>query len=158
MSLALLFSVGAAYFDLRERKIPNKYNLLGFVLALIIKFCLVFFANNNWHIFTGSLLGLLLGFIIFFPFFIVRLAGAGDVKLLAVLGLLLGWKSFIWLFVFTSLADIMLVWVNYSQVFLTNIFLKASLKEKFENINLIISTHRLNKNPYGFSVAIGSFM
>ncbi len=153
----ILYATGAAYFDVKTRKIPNEYNLAFFILALIIK--IIMGISLGWGNLWVSLIGLLLGFTIFFPFFIFRLAGAGDVKLLAVAGLILGWKSFIWVFIFTSVIDALLVFINYFKIFY--VIFAVPNKPLEEKINLFIDTVKLRrnqKNPYALSFAIGSLV
>jgi prepilin peptidase CpaA len=82
---AAAFLCLAVYFDLRNRRIPNRLTAPGLALAL---------AGGCW---TGGLAGLgvaLLGALVagalFFPPFALRALGAGDVKALMVAGALLG--------------------------------------------------------------------
>ncbi|WLR44090.1 prepilin peptidase [Bacillus carboniphilus] len=75
--------------DLIEMIIPNKVILLFFIIFLVE---IMFF--SDW---LFSIVGLLVGF--FLSFLIVVLSrgkmGMGDVKLLAIVGLVLGWKGMI---------------------------------------------------------------
>ena len=80
----------AACTDLRWRRIPN---------GLTLGTALVGLALNVWL--TGAsggvtaLLGLLLGLALLLPFYVLRAVGAGDVKLLAALGAVLGPQALI---------------------------------------------------------------
>lgn len=82
--LALL--VGASYFDLRARRVPNGLNLLGLVAGLTTQWfsCqidgLAAAAVGGFAALTCSL-----------PLYLMRGLGAGDVKLLCVIGVFLGW-------------------------------------------------------------------
>jgi prepilin peptidase CpaA len=80
----------AACFDLRWRRIPNWLTLGAAVLGL---------AANVWLSgLTGGLTalsGLALGLALLLPFYVLRAVGAGDVKLLAALGALLGPQALI---------------------------------------------------------------
>ena len=74
----------AAIIDIRSRKVPNTLVLtsLAATLVLLPIFHLLPFA----HAVAGSLAGLL----IFLPFYVIGMMGAGDVKLLAIVGSVLG--------------------------------------------------------------------
>jgi prepilin peptidase CpaA len=82
----LLFAVGvAAVIDLASHRIPN-----GLVLATALAGVVL----QGW---TGGLAGLLsafaggvLGLLIFLPFYIYKVMGAGDVKLIGAVGTFLG--------------------------------------------------------------------
>lgn len=71
--------------DLRSRRIPNWLTLGGFLLGM---------ATNLLVLGPDGLLvalsGAGLGFLLLFPFYLLRGVGAGDVKLLAAVGSLLG--------------------------------------------------------------------
>ncbi|MDD3719005.1 MAG: prepilin peptidase [Actinomycetota bacterium] len=88
-----MFAAGVTYYDLRYRKVPNRFVLLsaagGFALA----------AAGGWSACRAGLCGMLLGFALLFPAFLLRMVGGGDVKSLAVIGLATGpgllWISFL---------------------------------------------------------------
>lgn len=80
-------AVPAAVIDWRHKIIPDKLNLTGFVLALPLLFeSREILLSGTWGFLAGG--GLLWG--------VALLSrggmGGGDIKLAAVLGLLLGWK------------------------------------------------------------------
>ena len=72
----------AAYTDLRSHRIPNKLIGLGLILAIIFQLM----ANGAHGLLCGSLAAVL-GLACFMPFYVLRAMGAGDVKLMAVVGL-----------------------------------------------------------------------
>lgn len=82
--LSVLLAV-AAVVDFRHRKIPNVISLGG---------CAAGLALWGWHAgvsgMASSMLGLLIGAGLFFPFYIVRGMGAGDIKLMGAVGAFLG--------------------------------------------------------------------
>ena len=85
--LALL--AAAVWTDLSRRRIPNR--LLGVGLA----YALAFNALHPGHVSGGvglpqALAGMLLGFALTVPFYLMRGMAAGDVKLMAVCGAFLG--------------------------------------------------------------------
>ena len=83
LTILLLF---AAIADYRSHRIPNQLVLLGMAFALIDQ-CV------RWPVLEGPLFvigGILVGFSLFFPMYLLRAMGAGDVKLLAMVGAFLG--------------------------------------------------------------------
>src|SRR5215208_209386 len=75
----------ACLSDLRTRRIPNVLTISAALGALL--FHLV---TGGWSAAGGSVAGLFLGALLFFPMFALRGMGAGDVKLLAAVGAWLG--------------------------------------------------------------------
>jgi prepilin peptidase CpaA len=84
-TLASAVAVTAAMTDVRDRRIPNRLTYPAMVAGLVLQT-----AVDGWH---GLLLGLggavLFGGIFFF-FHVVHAMGAGDVKLAAALGCIIG--------------------------------------------------------------------
>ena len=72
----------AAYTDLRSHRIPNKLIGLGLILAIIFQLM-----ANGAHGLLFGFLAALIGLGCFMPFYALRAMGAGDVKLMAVVGL-----------------------------------------------------------------------
>jgi len=75
----------AAYFDFRSHRIPNRVVLVGLLAAVALNSILAA-GIGGW----SSLAGLGLGLALMLPFYVVRALGAGDVKLIAVVGAFLG--------------------------------------------------------------------
>ena len=75
----------AALLDLRWRRIPNWFTLSAFCLGL-----LVHAVRGEGSGVLVALAGAGLGLLILLPFYAMRAIGAGDVKLLAALGALVG--------------------------------------------------------------------
>jgi len=87
--LALLVGLSAAVIaDLRRHRIPNALVLGGLLTALALQS----FAGG-WQGLGAGLLGATTGLACFIPFYMLRGMGAGDVKLLAVVGAFLGPKG-----------------------------------------------------------------
>ncbi|HEU5182837.1 MAG TPA: prepilin peptidase [Candidatus Polarisedimenticolia bacterium] len=84
--LAAIIVAGIACFtDLRSRRISNQLVLAGLAAG-----CFLNTLRGGWAALGWSLAGALLGLAIFLPFFALGGMGAGDVKLLACLGSILG--------------------------------------------------------------------
>lgn len=79
--------LSAALFDLRTRRIPNPLILAGACLGLILSTWAAGAAGAS-----SSLLGLLTGFALFLPGYLLRMTGGGDLKLMAAIGTFLGAK------------------------------------------------------------------
>jgi len=87
--LALLIGLSAAVVtDLRRHQIPNALVLSGLLAALALQAI-----ANGWLGVGTGLLGATTGLVCFIPFYMLRGMGAGDVKLLAVVGAFLGPKG-----------------------------------------------------------------
>ncbi len=95
--LGILVAVAAAY-DIRFRRIPNWLVLAGIVAGI---------AWNSYSAGSAGLgrgaAGLGLGFILYFPLWLVRARGAGDVKLLAAVGAITGPGNCFWIFLLTAI-------------------------------------------------------
>lgn len=94
-------AVMAATIDLRTRRIPNLLILSGAILGLALAVW-----QGGIPAITISLSGLLLGFLLLLPGYLLRMTGGGDVKLMASLGCLLGPRLVIYAFVLYILAGL----------------------------------------------------
>jgi prepilin peptidase CpaA len=77
--------VSAVYSDLRRHRIPNELNALAIIAGLTLQ-CIA----SGLHGLTFGLLGAGIGLACFAPFYLLHAMGAGDVKLLAAVGVFLG--------------------------------------------------------------------
>ena len=86
---AILFAllVSASICDYRTYKIPNWLTAGGIVFALIYNAAVPF---NRDQGFLWALGGLMVGFMVMLPCYALRIMGAGDVKLMAMVGAFLG--------------------------------------------------------------------
>jgi len=108
--LALVTLVlGAVVCDLRTRRIPN--TLVGVGIALGFLFQIVALMGGDHFVnpigassFGSALLGGLIGLGLFLPFYALRTMGAGDVKLLAMVGVWLGPQHVVWATLWTMVA------------------------------------------------------
>jgi prepilin peptidase CpaA len=85
MTLLLVITLLVTYFDVGYRRIPNRLVLTTLLLGLLLN---TFF--KQWSGFSSSLLGCLLAFGLMLMLYAFGALGAGDVKLFAAIGSLIG--------------------------------------------------------------------
>lgn len=86
--LVLISLVAAAvYFDLLNRKIPNFLNFFGIIVGL----SLALFGLGRLNIWM-SIFGMIIPFVLLFVLFVMKVIGAGDIKLYCAIGTLVGMK------------------------------------------------------------------
>jgi len=95
--LGILVAV-AALFDIRFRRIPNWLVLAGIIAGLAWNAY-----SSGWSGLGSCAAGLGLGFVLYFPLYLLRARGAGDVKLLAAVGAIAGPRNCIWIFLLTAI-------------------------------------------------------
>jgi prepilin peptidase CpaA len=98
--------LAAVVFDLRWRRIPNKLVLAGMVLAMSLH---VLASSQGTRSLAGesvwsALAGLAVGLALMLPLYMMRAMGAGDVKLMAMVGAFVGAPTVITAAVYTLLA------------------------------------------------------
>lgn len=94
--ILIFFSAQIIYSDLKLRKIPNSLLVFYGVTVLLHKVLVSVSYGLPWGWVASwgdSLIGFAAALIVFYPVWLLRLMGAADVKLMAVLGLALGWKD-----------------------------------------------------------------
>ena len=96
--LLAALAAAAAYYDVQYRRVPNWLVLIGLVLGFGLN-TFVFEAAG----FMIALKGFGLATIVYFPLYLLRGMGAGDVKLMMALGAILGPGNWFGLLVVTSL-------------------------------------------------------
>lgn len=97
MSLAALLGT-AVWYDIRTGRIPNRLLAAGLVAGLLLSGLP---QGLGWG---SASLGLLAGLAAFLPFYGLRVLGAGDVKLLATVGLFVGYSEIWMVALFSALA------------------------------------------------------
>lgn len=103
--LLAIHLAAAVYWDVRERRIPNKLVLSGLITAL------VFHAETSGLPGLGmAFAGALTGLLVLLPINLLRLMGAGDVKLMAMAGAFgASPQTTLWMVLYTLLAGGLLV-------------------------------------------------
>lgn len=85
MGLLAGFLLAAVFTDVAVRKIPNRLVLAGMTVGLLVQ---AFWPGSDGIL--SALKGLLFGFGLFLPLYLLRVMGAGDVKLMAMVGCFTG--------------------------------------------------------------------
>lgn len=86
-AVAFAVSLVGGVHDLFTRRIPNWLTFPAVLLGVAAQFWL-----GGWGAGGDALLGVLLGFVLFFPVHFLGYMGAGDVKLLMAIGAWMGWR------------------------------------------------------------------
>ncbi len=128
----------AAIYDLSYRKIPNWLNLAGLVLGLSVNFYLSGVSGLG-----RAGLGLGLGFLLYFPLFLLHARGAGDVKLLAAIGSVTGPGNCFVIFLITAIAG--------GVVAVVLLLIKGRLRKTLWNITWILRDLSQFRAPYSAS-------
>lgn len=96
--LLMILVTLAGLIDIHSRRIPNWLTATGVVLGISVNAFLF-----GWPGLWFSLKGLGLALLVYLPFFALRGMGAGDVKLMAAVGSLIGPWNWLGVFVVTGL-------------------------------------------------------
>lgn len=162
ISQAVLCCVAAifvCYFDIRYRRIPNK-----FVLPLLLSGLLLGFIFAGTAGLLASLQGILLGFGLMFMLHLFGALGAGDVKLFAALGAVLGVKLVLPTFVIAVLTGGVLA--------VASMLSAGTARVTSERVLLIfgglvsgagvprfpVPTNKRQTLPYGVAITVGSLI
>ncbi len=94
----LLIVLIAAIYDLRFRRIPNWLNLSGLILGFGLNTLLF-----HMHGMLAASEGLLVAAAVYLPLYVLRGMGAGDVKLMAAVGAIVGPANWFLIFLATAL-------------------------------------------------------
>lgn len=161
----------STYFDITKKKIPN-----------FITFPVILWGLLTYTVFDGfeglkfSGLGFLIGLAVFLIPFILGGMGGGDVKLMAAIGALKGWRFVLYTTIYTGLAGgiiVMLIlikekklWITLKRVvaiilkpifFILTLTFKSDLLKRVNN-RLLETQVGWEKRyiPYGVAIGIGA--
>jgi prepilin peptidase CpaA len=159
----IVLLVTAALFDYRTHRIPNWLVLSGalFGLGYNMVFPPTIHAGLLW-----PLAGLAVGFFVFLPLYMLGTMGAGDVKLMAMVGAFIGPYDMVWTLIYTLIAGgiLSIVYVlatgtagrlfrNVRDIFLLNFLNLMSHTAP----DLRMDEHgSAGKMPYGIAIACGT--
>jgi prepilin peptidase CpaA len=126
----------AAFYDVRSRKIPNWLTLLGVLVGLGLNT----FMFQGWAGLRLSLMGLGIAFGISFVLYALHAMGAGDVKLMAAVGSMVGWEDWFGIFVITAIVG--------GVAALLLVLFRGRLKTTLFNVGFILSEMKSGRPAY----------
>lgn len=150
----------AAVYDIKTRRVPNKLIVFGILISLA-------YQTYSGYGFIFWLTGLAVGFASLFPLYILRAMGAGDVKLMALVGSFIGGIA--------AFQTTLLTLVAGGVLSLLVVFWRRSWKLVFKNLQLMcisLSIGAMTKQlpkmevqyqsagnlPYGVAIAAGTLL
>jgi prepilin peptidase CpaA len=141
-AILLLMVIIAAAYDIRYRRIPNWLTASGALTGLILN---AFLQAPAPAVFSfGGLLfalkGLGVAFGVYFFLYALRAMGAGDVKLMAAVGSLVGWQDWFGIFLISAVIG------GIAAVVLS--LMRGRLKTTFWNVGFILSEMRHGRPAY----------
>lgn len=154
-----LFLLCAVWCDVKTHRIPNQLVLLGLGLGFATSFLP---GGIGWQ---DAVLGSLTGLAVFLPLYLLRILGAGDVKLLSAMGAFVGYPGILTVALFTGLAGGVLalmlairyrqlhqMWTRVHQGLLGFVMQMASGGRPRQWV-MVVGPHRL---PYALAIALGT--
>lgn len=136
VALLLLVVLGAAVYDVRSRRIPNWLSMSGVLLGLALNA----FLYQGWPGLKLSLQGLAMGFGVYFVLYVLRAMGAGDVKLMAAVGAIVGWRDWFGTFLITAIIGGMMALILVTS--------KGRVKKTLWNLSFIVSELKSGRPAY----------
>jgi prepilin peptidase CpaA len=155
---AFAIVAAACWFDVRTRRIPNWLTFPAAALGLVA--CTV---AHSGHGTVSSAAGLLVGLALFFPLFVLKGLGGGDVKLMGALGAWLGTSVIFGVAFYTALAGgvfalALIVRHRYGRQAIQNIWVLLMHWRVFgirPLDSLTLETSAGPKLPYALPIAVG---
>lgn len=155
--ILIIILITCVITDIKKRKIYNKVIFPALILAFLSHLSL-----GGWQSLYRSFIGFLVGFmILLIPYFLGGI-GAGDVKLLALIGALKGPSFVFYTSIYMAIAGgiiafILLLLQNRVSYTLKSIFYYLySLKYGIKAPSFINDKDLSNTYPYGVAIAIGT--
>jgi prepilin peptidase CpaA len=158
--LAALVLAGALY-DLRWRRIPNWLVLAGAILGIGLNSFLFELPGLR-----SALLGLGLAFLVYFPLYLLRAMGAGDVKLMMAIGSLVGPGNWFRIFILSALAGgvigiAVVLWRGRLRKTLWNVGFLTDRLLHFQapylaSEELDVRSQKSVRLPHGLAIAVGT--
>lgn len=164
LQIALVLTVLlAAVSDARFRRIPNWVVLMGLILGFGLN---TFLFEWNGLLFAAKGMGL--GLLIYFPLYLLRAMGAGDAKLMAAVGSMVGAANWFGIFILTAVLGgiagiVLLVARRQLARGFSNVGFLVSRLMVFEapymtNEQLDVKSSKALRMPHGIIIAAGSIL
>ena len=135
-AILLTLVLGAAVYDVRYRRIPNWLTAGGVLVGLGLNT----FLYQGWPGLKFGLLGFGIGLGIYFVLYAIRAMGAGDVKLMAAVGSMVGWEDWFGIFILTALIG--------GVMGLILVLLRKRTKKTLFNVGYILSELKRGRAAY----------
>jgi prepilin peptidase CpaA len=135
-ALLLAVVLGAAVYDVRYRRIPNWISVTGVLLGLAMNS----FLYQGWPGLRLSLTGLAGGFGIYFALYALRAMGAGDAKLMAAVGAIVGWRNWFGIFLFAAITG--------GAMALILVAMRGRVRKTLWNVGFILSEMKSGRPAY----------
>jgi prepilin peptidase CpaA len=133
----LIVLLAAAVFDMLYRRIPNWLTVTGVVLGIAMNTVI---GSQEGAGLGFSLIGLAVAFGIYAALYALHAMGAGDVKLMAAIGALVGWERWFGIFFVTALIGGVLA--------LILVVARGRLKKTLFNVSFILSEMKSGRPAY----------
>jgi len=156
----------AATIDVRTMRIPNRLTVTGAVIGLAFSAAIPWQElGPNWALdgFLSALGGMAAGLALLLPLYALRVMGAGDVKLMGMVGAFVGLQQIVptVLSVFIAGGVLALAWSVYRRVFRRVTAGAAELAMSLAFAALsgtrpTLTTASAGKLPYGLSITVGT--
>ena len=127
----------AAVYDVRYRRIPNWLTVAGVLVGLALN---GFLDQGRPGLFVSSLLGLAIAFAVYFVLYALRAMGAGDVKLMAAVGAIVGWPNWFGIFIVTAIVGGIMALILVAA--------RGRVKRTFWNVGYILSEMKSGRPAY----------
>jgi len=127
------FLLVVAYYDFRYRRIPNWCTVSTALAGLVLNGFLQASGSSVFSL-TGiafSLLGLVVGFVVYLVLYAIRAISAGDVKMMAAIGALVGGAQWVRIWIFGAIAGAVLGIIV--------VLMKKRVKKTMWNVGFIFS-------------------
>jgi len=144
-AILLTLVLAAAVYDVRYRRIPNWLTAGGVLVGLVMNAFLGDWrsptpSSQVWPGLRFALVGLGIGFGVYFALYALRAMGAGDVKLMAAVGAMVGWQDWFGIFVFTAIVGGLMA--------LILVIAKKRAMKTFWNVGFILSEMTSGRPAY----------
>ncbi len=158
-ALLVPLAIIITYYDVRYRRIPNL-----FVLATLLSGIILNVTFNGWGGVLSSLQGCGLGFVLMFALHMLGAMGAGDVKLFAAIGAVIGAKLVIPTFLVVALTGGVLAIVAMVRAGSVRSTLQGVLQifvgllPGWKMPRFAVPADRRHTIPYGVAITLGSLI
>lgn len=142
--IPIVLVVIGALFDIKEKRIPNKLTFPSIIVGFIGNLIVLGFQGIPF-----SFLGFLAGFLVFMLPYALGAMGAGDVKLMAAVGAIMGWKFTLISALYTTIAGLIVALPIYIY---KRIYPRYAIA--YTQNAPVISNDKIYV-PYGLCIAIG---